>query len=125
MFPDLKPPRSWPSHIQYLDSPRYNSSIPSAVLSSIQGSTSRGRHPDPYSRRAHPLHIIRPISTSSHPAFGQRGLFASKKIPPRTHIIDYIGEVHCDDRPDSDYDISLHRFSDGTNVGSDAGRMGN
>lgn len=37
------------------------------------------------------------------------GLFATKKIPPRTHIIDYLGEVHADDRANSDYDLSLYR----------------
>lgn len=35
------------------------------------------------------------------------------------------GEIHCDDRPDSDYDLSLHRFQDGISVGIDASRMGN
>lgn len=36
-----------------------------------------------------------------------------------------IGEIHCDERPHSDYDLSLHRFPDGTNVGIDASLMGN
>ena len=59
-------------------------------------------------------------------AVGQFGLFAMKKIPPRTHLLDYLGEVHCDDRPSSDYDLSLYRTSDGLiNVGVDASAMGN
>lgn len=69
--------------------------------------------------------LIRRIADSLHPAYGQCGLFASKTIPPRTHIIDYFGEVHCDDRPTSDYDLSLHRFYDGTSAGIDADKMGN
>lgn len=60
----------------------------------------------------------------SHPASGQYGLFASKKIPPRSYLLDYIGEVHCDDRSESDYDLSLHR-AEGISVGVDASRMGN
>lgn len=36
-----------------------------------------------------------------------------------------IGEIHCDDRPESDYDLSLHRFPDGISVGVDASRAGN
>jgi len=73
----------------------------------------------------HPsLVVVRPVIASSHPAHGQRGLFASKKIPPHTHIIDYVGEVHCDDRPDSDYDLSLYRSQE-VNVGVDASVMGN
>lgn len=35
------------------------------------------------------------------------------------------GEVHCDDRPDSDYDLSLCRLPGGVNVGVDASVMGN
>ena len=57
---------------------------------------------------------------------GQFGLFAAKKIPPRTHLLDYLGEVHCDDRPSSDYDLSLYRAPDGlVSVGVDASAMGN
>lgn len=36
-----------------------------------------------------------------------------------------LGEVHCDDRLASDYDLSLHRFSDGLSVGIDAHGLGN
>lgn len=57
---------------------------------------------------------------------GQFGLFAAKKIPPRTYLLDYLGEVHCDDRPSSDYDLALYRTPDGTaSVGIDAYTMGN
>lgn len=57
---------------------------------------------------------------------GQFGLFAAKKIPPRAYLLDYLGEVHCDDRPSSDYDLSLYRTPDGSvSVGVDASGMGN
>ena len=36
-----------------------------------------------------------------------------------------LGEMHCDDRPTSDYDLSLCRLSDGTSVGIDARKKGN
>jgi hypothetical protein len=59
-------------------------------------------------------------------AAGQFGLFAAKKVPPRTHLLDYLGEVHCDDRPLSDYDLSLYRTPGGVvSVGIDASAMGN
>ena len=62
----------------------------------------------------------------SKQAAGQFGLFAAKKIPPRTHLLDYLGEVHCNDRPSSDYDLSLYRTPDGSvSVGVDASVMGN
>ena len=62
----------------------------------------------------------------SKQAVGQLGLFAAKKIPPRTYLLDYLGEVHCDERPSSDYDLSLYRTPDGSvSVGIDASAMGN
>ncbi|KAI0786084.1 hypothetical protein C8Q75DRAFT_688080, partial [Abortiporus biennis] len=68
---------------------------------------------------------IKVITEPNHPASGQRGLFASKKIDANTLILDYIGEVHCDDRPDSDYDLSLYRSNTGISVGVDAQTRGN
>ena len=62
----------------------------------------------------------------SKQAVGQFGLFAAKRIPPRTYLLDYLGEVHCEDRSSSDYDLSLHRTPDGSvSVGIDASVMGN
>ena len=59
-------------------------------------------------------------------AVGQFGLFAAKKIPSRMYLLDYLGEVHCNDRPSSDYDLSLYRTPDGSvSVGVDASAMGN
>lgn len=84
-----------------------------------------GVHPKPPSRAVNPLVRIKLITDPGHPACGQYGLFALKKIPLRSHIIDYIGEVHCEERPDSDYDLSLYRSQDGVNVGIDASEMGN
>ena len=40
-------------------------------------------------------------------------------------LIYITGEVHCDDRPDSNYDLSLCRLSDSINVGIDANTVGN
>ncbi|KAL1951794.1 hypothetical protein VTO73DRAFT_943 [Trametes versicolor] len=80
-------------------------------------------HPSPHTPK--PLVTIQLITETSHPACGQYGLFAAKKIPPHTLILDYIGEVHCDDRPDSDYDLSLYRTPDYISVGIDAQHAGN
>jgi len=35
------------------------------------------------------------------------------------------GEIHSDERPESDYDLSLHRFQTGESVGVDSRLMGN
>jgi len=113
-------PSCWPTDVQYLDRFAYHSSVTPQVRSYIQGS------PQPTtSSNIRSLVHIRRISDTSHPVSGQYGLFASKKIPPNTHILDYFGEIHCEDRPNSNYDLSLYRSQDGTNVGIDASTVGN
>ena len=116
-----RPPKNWPVHVHYLAIPHFHSSVSSDALSFLKGGNSKGISlpPAPPS-----LGVIRPIIDPSHPANGQNGLFAARKIPARTLIVEYIGEVHSDDRPTSDYDISLHRFP-GESVGVDAATMGN
>lgn len=36
---------------------------------------------------------IRPIDDKSHPAHGQRGLFARAALKPGSHVIDYVGVI--------------------------------
>ncbi|KAI1797607.1 hypothetical protein LXA43DRAFT_256804 [Ganoderma leucocontextum] len=122
-IPDSKVPPRWPAHLTYLPEPRYHSSVSKDVRAMICPSSTAKRTRPP---RAHkPPVAIQFISNPSHPAYGQFGLVATKKIPPRTLILDYVGEVHCDDRPDSDYDLSLYRTADQVNVGVDAQHAGN
>ncbi|THH09869.1 hypothetical protein EW145_g1712 [Phellinidium pouzarii] len=105
----------------------YSPSIPPEALQFIRGSTS-STAADIVSTLNSPV-VIRRIGDLAHPAVGQMGLFASKKILSRTLIIDYLGEAHADERLDSDYDLSLHRAQpeEGVyiSVGIDATRMGN
>jgi len=116
-----RPPKHWPTHVQHLTVPKFHSSVSADAISYLKGgsSTRSSLPPAPPS-----LGVIRPITHPSHPAHGQHGLFAASKIPPQTLIVEYIGEVHSDDRPTSDYDISLYRFRH-ESVGVDATVMGN
>jgi SET domain-containing protein len=114
------PPKNWPTHVHYLTVPCFHSSVSSDALLFLRGHTT-GISLSPASPS---LGVIRPIVDRSHPAHGQRGLFAARKISPRTLVIEYIGEVHSDERPTSDYDVSLYRFPS-ESVGVDASRMGN
>jgi SET domain-containing protein len=102
--------------------PYFHSSVSGDALLFLKGGDSKG-----ISLPSAPpsLGAIRPIVDLSHPAHGQHGLFAARKIPAHTLIVEYIGEVHSDERRASDYDISLYRFSGGENVGVDATTMGN
>ncbi|KAI0757305.1 hypothetical protein C8Q80DRAFT_1215972 [Daedaleopsis nitida] len=121
--PLSRPPHHWPSNVQYLSQPRYHSSVPKHIHDLVCPS-STGQARAPASPQKSPV-AIQLISDPSHPAHGQYGLFAAKKIPPRTLILDYIGEVHCDHRPASDYDLSLYRTPDHVSVGVDAQAAGN
>jgi len=83
----------------------------------------RGSKPSLYTPPSNQVSIRR-ITATNHPAAGQFGLYACRTIPPNTHICDYLGEVHCEDR-NSDYDLSLLRTQDGINIGIDASNKGN
>lgn len=125
VFDQMASPPHWPQHLRYLRSPSYHESVPADIRRHLGCPTPNARVTrSSQSHKATPV-AIRRILGPKHPAVGQFGLFSSKKIPPRSHILDYIGEVHCDDRPESNYDLSLYRNSDGLNVGVDASRMGN
>mmetsp|Transcript_1319 Transcript_1319/g.1855 ORF Transcript_1319/g.1855 Transcript_1319/m.1855 type:complete len:157 (+) Transcript_1319:39-509(+) len=65
---------------------------------------------------------IRIIEDKSHPAYGQRGLFASGTIKPRTHIIDYVGKILPESKEStiSDYIIAFTE-----NLSIDAADHGN
>ncbi|EPS99095.1 hypothetical protein FOMPIDRAFT_1124889 [Fomitopsis schrenkii] len=120
MKPSAAPPH-WPSDVLYIAEQRYHASIPielRLVLCPTQPAVSAVHNPQKST-------VIRRITEPSHPAHGQFGLFAAKKIHPRSYIVDYAGEVHCDDRPGSDYDLSLYREASGLSVGIDSQLMGN
>nr|GAT49714.1 predicted protein [Mycena chlorophos] len=114
------PPPNWPSTLHYLSQYRFDKSVDTSTRNFIINGT-----PDPnYARSKQVKVLIQKITQDNHPAKGQFGLFASRKIPPRQRILDYIGEVHCDERPHSDYDLNLHRWPDKA-VGVDACKAGN
>ncbi|KAJ7785955.1 hypothetical protein B0H16DRAFT_1488678 [Mycena metata] len=120
-----KPPHNWPKNIRYITTCSFHTSVPPGTVSFLtEGSaakTATTNRPSPADGSAV---AIRRISDSTHPACGQLGLFAARKIKEKTIIVDYIGEIHCDERPESDYDLSLFRSSD-LSVGIDASVMGN
>ncbi|EKM83459.1 hypothetical protein AGABI1DRAFT_66081 [Agaricus bisporus var. burnettii JB137-S8] len=115
-------PARWPADIRYLRASLFHASATPAARDFVKGDASMVTSlPNTYPSSV----AIRPITDPTHPAHGQYGLFATCRIKPDTRILDYFGEIHCDTRPDSDYDLSLHRFPDGTSIGIDARGAGN
>lgn len=138
----VKLPARWPKDVHYLRSFQFHASVTPVVRNFIMGNPLiAGQLPVTYRSCV----AIRPISNPAHPAYGQYGLFATSHIKPNTRFLDYtgmlttstgywqcytdgvsfLGEVHCDDRPASDYDLCLHRFPDGVCIGIDAQMSGN
>ncbi|KAF7339760.1 hypothetical protein MSAN_02191500 [Mycena sanguinolenta] len=117
------PPQHWPANIRYISTCSYHSSVSKSTHEFLTAKPDRVTASAEPAARGSSFVAIRRISDSNHPAFGQFGLFATKKLKPNTHIIDYIGEIHCEER-DSDYDLSLFRSAD-VSVGVDASKMGN
>ncbi|KAE9410735.1 SET domain protein [Gymnopus androsaceus JB14] len=115
-------PSYWPKHTRYIQSYTYHPSVSLETKGFIQGDV---KIPAQLSPNRISAIRPRPILEISHPACNQFGLFASKKILAKAHILDYIGELHCDERLESDYDLSLHRFQNGESVGIDASTTGN
>ncbi|KAF7320016.1 hypothetical protein MKEN_00785600 [Mycena kentingensis (nom. inval.)] len=112
-------PPNWPiDRVAYISNYVYHKSCTQATRNFVQKGT-----PDADCGQAAKVAIQR-IQDKAHPAFGQLGLFAAKKIGPKCRIIDYLGEVHEDERPESDYDLCLVR-SEAMSVGVDSSRMGN
>ena len=112
-------PKGWPADVVHISASMYHSSVPKEIISQLRGTK------PPQSVPPCPLVRIRKIDGAGHPARGQSGLFATKKIPPNTFILFYLGEVHADAREASDYDLSLFRTQEGISIGVDAQKMGN
>jgi len=117
------PPSHWPPEIHYISTCSYHSSVSQSTRDTFLTQRDAAKSKAAIAFSGPTSVAIRRISESTHPACGQFGLFAAKKIKPNNHIVDYIGEIHCDER-ESDYDLSLFRSAD-LNVGIDASKMGN
>ena len=103
----MSKPVNWPDNVIYVARNVYSQSLGSDILKSLGCDTNKTSVPQrPIS------HVkIKKIDESSHPAFGQFGLFANAKLAPKSYVIDYLGYVHNEDESDknSDYDINLDR----------------
>ncbi|KAI5805958.1 SET domain protein [Geopyxis carbonaria] len=107
-------PKSWPADLPYLSCPQ-TTSLPRSLLGKLNLTPSK---PSALVR-------IRAITApATHPAIGQSGLFATKRLPAKSFVLPYYGRYHTSDTtdPQSDYDIWLDRELD---VAVDASACGN
>jgi hypothetical protein len=120
------PPAAWPEGIAYLSSPRYSDNVDRRLWCVDKASNEGSQLPVIGWKAQGPSQRVRikPIDNASHPAHGQRGLFAAHNLLPDTFILTYLGYVHgaVDTDPSSDYDLRLNAD---LGIAVDASRMGN
>lgn len=117
-------PKNWPKGVTYITTPS-----PSPALSKSQSlielnTPPIGTNVIPLPPSPSSLVHIKPITSATHPANGQYGLFAAKPLKPSTLVILYVGYLHTAEEsdPSSSYDLSVDAES---GVGIDATHMGN
>ncbi|KAI1614999.1 hypothetical protein EDD37DRAFT_400241 [Exophiala viscosa] len=104
-------PKNWPKDTAFLNTLHIPAPLTSTSLDVSLPSTLPIIKPPP---TPNPLVRITPITTPSHPANGQNGLFALRPLPPSSFIILYLGTLHPSSTtdPTSNYDLSLDREID-------------
>lgn len=123
-------PFNWPDDVQFLRNLTYSAAV---TLEQRTALSRPVREADVWIKLTRKqisataqLVKITTINNHSHPAYGQRGLFAAETLPPDSFISLYLGHVHInslsDTDPHSDYDLSLDRD---IGLSIDAGRCGN
>ncbi|EMC95669.1 hypothetical protein BAUCODRAFT_34434 [Baudoinia panamericana UAMH 10762] len=125
-------PKDWPEDVTYLTDHTYSAAVTADQRTALSrtGSDDATWSQIAASNEAlilpNPLVEIRVITDETHPACGQRGLFAAQHLAPDRLICMYLGHVHnnslSDTDPHSDYDLSLDRE---IGLSVDAVRSGN
>ncbi|XWW98558.1 hypothetical protein V2A60_006558 [Cordyceps javanica] len=124
----MSQPKNWPGTLPYLKAPLHSKDLAHSHLAAIRTKPSLSSDIPilPASETATPCPRVKiqPISTPSHPAHGQSGLFAAQNLKPGAFILAYLGRVHSSAGTSaaSDYDLWLDRDAD---VAVDAAREGN
>ena len=117
-------PKSWPKNTVYLSRPVYSKTVSPNLLRLRRSNLPPNAVVVPTSNGPTSAVKVGSITSLSHPAHGQYGLFASRRLPADSFIVLYLGYVHgkTDTDSNSDYDLSLDRD---LGVGVDASKMGN
>lgn len=143
-----KVPKNWPPEISFLTAPIYSRTLQSPHLTFLRSKNTSDPTVPTINTAKGPCSLVKitPISTPSHPAYGQCGLFAASDLKPGTLILQYMGEIHVtpseaqavdpssnypvttlpnttkpDPHANSNYDLSLDRE---LGIGIDADKSG-
>ncbi|CAG8981339.1 hypothetical protein HYALB_00005140, partial [Hymenoscyphus albidus] len=111
-------PKNWPPEIPFLTAPIYSKTFQQHHITSLKTKNTTDPTIPTISTAKGPCSLVKitPISTPSHPAHGQSGLFATADLKPGTFILQYMGEIHVTLTPISN---SLPESSSNSNSGLD------
>ena len=123
-------PKNWPEEIHFLTDQTYTPAVTADQIAALSRTTietvSYAKVPADALKTSSPLVEIQTITDEKHPAYGQKGLFASRHLEPDTFVCLYLGRVHInslsDTDPHSDYDLAYDRE---TGLSIDSARSGN
>lgn len=122
----MPPPKGWDPRLPYLISPTHSKLVTKDQLASLKTNCpSLPQIPSQATQAPYPAVKITPITTPTHPANGQSGLFATRPLKPGAFVLLYLGNLHPEGDPSaasSDYDLWLDREA---GVAVDAQRCGN
>lgn len=110
-------PADWPVDVEFVGDLHFDAGLPAEAVLRYRGDGESAPRRPAACRR---VRIAR-ITDPSHPACGERGLFAALPLRKGTRVIDYLGRV-CADNPASDY---VADYGDEAELAIDAARMGN
>jgi len=124
-----KVPKNWPAHVTYLSTPLY-AGISASQRRQLQTQPASGTPlaevpPTLAFGPSAQVEIRRIAADAAHPARGQHGLFAARRLAPGAFVVPYWGAYHrggAGRHVGSDYDLWLDRAAD---VAVDAARAGN
>ena len=124
-MPKETKPRNWPDGFPYVKSPLHAKDLEKSHLTFLRTKpTSLTTITSSQSSLPSSIVKIVPITSPTHPAYQQHGLFATQNLKPGTLIVPYLGRTHTTKTtdPTSDYDIWLDKEAD---IAVDASKEGN
>lgn len=109
----------WPASVSFTNDYAWGKDVPESERLTFQPAAWRRRASKP-SQRAHG----RVVQDPDHPAFGQHGLFASRRLEPGVRVIDYVGAVCLGANEDKTSDYVCD-FGEASQFALDARHAGN
>ena len=109
----------WPADVEYTNDYAWGSDVPAEMRLSYRPDAWRKRPPIPCSRTFSAV-----INESGHPANGQCGLFAARKMDRGAWVIDYVGAISLGEHEDKTSDYVCD-FGEHSELALDANKKGN